>query len=294
LLAPGLSPADEPFLESCLKDRSKTVREAAAGLLARLPGSAYVARMTARADAMISLEEVKKGLLKKKTASLVVEPPQVWDASLAAEGLDEKPPGGMGKRAWWLRQILTVVPPAHWSARFKLPADDLLRALDENDYEKDVLAAWIAAASNAADADWCLALARHGVTRKKGHAVELRPLWAGLAPEAREAVIRRVIGHAKTTWQEQLEVLGTADHAWSADFSREMIGILAASVPGKQADWWAVGPGLDHLSYGVHADAGAVLESLIQRLFKDDPPPSITKALDRLRLRGEMHKEFQT
>ncbi|MDB5298193.1 MAG: hypothetical protein JWO31_4176, partial [Phycisphaerales bacterium] len=47
-LADGLGPADEPFLEAALDDRSKQVRAAAVELLAKLPGSAFVARMVAR------------------------------------------------------------------------------------------------------------------------------------------------------------------------------------------------------------------------------------------------------
>src|SRR5262249_25971781 len=44
----GLDATDEPFLESCLDDRSSKVREAAADLLARLPESAFVQRMVQR------------------------------------------------------------------------------------------------------------------------------------------------------------------------------------------------------------------------------------------------------
>ncbi|HET7036317.1 MAG TPA: DUF5691 domain-containing protein, partial [Thermomicrobiaceae bacterium] len=48
-LAQGLSLADEPFLDAALDDRGQGVRAEAAALLARLPGSALVDRMRARA-----------------------------------------------------------------------------------------------------------------------------------------------------------------------------------------------------------------------------------------------------
>ena len=47
-LVVGLGPADEPFLERCLDDRAKSVREEACRLLDRLPGSARAARMADR------------------------------------------------------------------------------------------------------------------------------------------------------------------------------------------------------------------------------------------------------
>ena len=51
-LETGLSSADEPFLERALDDRSVRVHEAAAALLARIPGSAYAARAASRADSV--------------------------------------------------------------------------------------------------------------------------------------------------------------------------------------------------------------------------------------------------
>jgi hypothetical protein len=48
LLADNLAATDEEFLEHALDDRSKEVRRAAAGLLARIPGSQYGERMAQR------------------------------------------------------------------------------------------------------------------------------------------------------------------------------------------------------------------------------------------------------
>ena len=61
-LAVGLGPADEPFLERCLDDRAKGVREEAQRLLDRLPGSARAARMAARLRPLISVS----GTLRKE------------------------------------------------------------------------------------------------------------------------------------------------------------------------------------------------------------------------------------
>ncbi len=56
VLGARLGPGDEPFLETALDDRKQAVRQAAAGLLARLPGSAHTARAIARGTAVLSIE----------------------------------------------------------------------------------------------------------------------------------------------------------------------------------------------------------------------------------------------
>ncbi|UNO40330.1 DUF5691 domain-containing protein [Streptomyces sp. MST-110588] len=55
-LREGLSPADEPFLEQALSDRSRNVRATAAELLSTLPGSALSRRMAERARSCVGLD----------------------------------------------------------------------------------------------------------------------------------------------------------------------------------------------------------------------------------------------
>jgi hypothetical protein len=62
-LAENLSPADGPFLEGLAQDRAPSVREAAEGLLARLPGSALAAKRLA--DCLSRIKQTKGGLLRR-------------------------------------------------------------------------------------------------------------------------------------------------------------------------------------------------------------------------------------
>src|SRR5262245_1217115 len=62
-LAENLSPADGPFLEGLAQDRAPSVREAAEGLLARLPGSALAAKRLA--DCLGRIKQTKGGLLRR-------------------------------------------------------------------------------------------------------------------------------------------------------------------------------------------------------------------------------------
>jgi Family of unknown function (DUF5691) len=65
-LTENLAPADEPFLDGLAKDRAPTVREAAEGLLARLPGSPQA---TKRLEECLSrIKRTKGGVLRRHTA----------------------------------------------------------------------------------------------------------------------------------------------------------------------------------------------------------------------------------
>lgn len=100
-LATGLSAADEPLLESALDDRRKPVRDAAAALLARLPETAFGARMAARAAPLLRVED------GRLVATLPGEPEE-------AARRDGVPAGG--RRSERLRAILAATPLAAWVA----------------------------------------------------------------------------------------------------------------------------------------------------------------------------------
>jgi hypothetical protein len=104
-LATGLSGADESALERALDDRRKEVRDAAVGLLARLPHSEHQARMAARARAYLSIGD---------DGGLVVNPPAECDLGMRRDGITPKPPAGVGARAWWLEQVVALAPQTAW------------------------------------------------------------------------------------------------------------------------------------------------------------------------------------
>jgi hypothetical protein len=137
LLGAGLSMDDEPFLEAALDDRRKEVRQAAAGLLARLPGSRLAARMAERSRPL-----VQEGRL----------PDQV-DAGMLRDGIVAKPPAGVGQRAWWFHQLVAATPLATWPA----PAQSVEKA------GAPLRQAWAAAATLQGDEEWAGALLDAGV-----------------------------------------------------------------------------------------------------------------------------------
>ncbi len=291
-LLDGLSPVDQDFLEESLKDRSRGVRQEAAGLLARLPASRYVARMIDRAAALITVAAPTKGLLRKKGARLTVEPPKDWDPALDADGLEEKPPGGIGKRAWWLRQIVACVPPAEWTRRTGLAPAELVARLETSDHEREVLSAWEDAAARHADIEWSLALVDRRLAKRAEDIAGCAPLWTVLARAPQERVVLRVLESPNVGWQERWAVAATVDEGWSEHLARSALKALDESLPKKAVDWWQVGDAIERLVLRCHPAVAPQLEDTVVKAFGGDLPPSVEKAVGRLRLRAEMHKEF--
>ncbi len=108
-----VSLSDEAFLENCLDDKSKRVKELAAEILSSLPGSQFTKRMIERSKPFLNYKP--GGLLGLKKASLEVHLPEAYDKSWARDGIEQKGmPYGMGEKAWWLKQMLERVPPSVW------------------------------------------------------------------------------------------------------------------------------------------------------------------------------------
>ncbi len=108
-LGEGLSPADEPLLESALDDRRQDVRAAAARLLACLPGSAFAQRM---AERTLPLVRVEGGVRRRLRVTL----PDDLDESAVRDGVIPRPSSGTGERAWWLHQLVASTPLSAWEA----------------------------------------------------------------------------------------------------------------------------------------------------------------------------------
>ncbi|MFI6923044.1 DUF5691 domain-containing protein [Nonomuraea spiralis] len=143
LLADGLGMADEPFLESALDDRRREVRQAAANLLTRLPGSRLSGRMAQRARACVSVSG----------STIAVEAPLECDRAMERDGVRPKPPRGIGERAWWLQQILARAPLGVWDR----PPSRLLK-MRIPDWDAEVKAAWVRAAVLQKDPEWARAM----------------------------------------------------------------------------------------------------------------------------------------
>jgi len=119
-----VTPADEAFCEDNLDDRAEGVRAGAAEALSRLPGSAYVARMTARAQSAMTVGETEAGaihrLLTRAVRNLRVTPVEPDEAS-ARDGL-----GAKLSSLERLTRLVAAVPPAAWPSLVGVTAAELV------------------------------------------------------------------------------------------------------------------------------------------------------------------------
>jgi hypothetical protein len=140
VLGEHLDPADEPFLEVALDDRAGQVRETAAELLARLPGSRLAGRMRERAARFVRHDGER----------WAVTLPDPADADLLRDT------GGVRHPAELLRRIIGATPLDHW-ARYGTPEQAIVLPVIGSD-PGTLRAGWVLAAGRQRDALWGAAL----------------------------------------------------------------------------------------------------------------------------------------
>lgn len=126
-LAVGIGPADEPFLEAALDDRSKLVRAAAVPLLDALPTSRRAARMAARVTPLVGV--AGRG---RNRALEFANPPRPDDAG-RRDGIGDNKPAGVTQREWWLVQMVGGAPLAIWPSHLGVTRDEVARLAAEDD-----------------------------------------------------------------------------------------------------------------------------------------------------------------
>lgn len=204
----GLGPEDEEFLESCLDDRSKEARGVAADLLARLPQSAFVARMAERAGAVLRFEDAEGtsggGLLSrladKARAALGassarkfdIEPPTEADAAAKRDGLDPTPAKndaqGRGARGRMLVAIAAAAPLEVWTRETGRNPEEMIAAARATDWSGELEEGWLSAAVAQQDVAWGLALHQSPRKGRNENADYGRALLA-LPPAERERLL---------------------------------------------------------------------------------------------------------
>jgi hypothetical protein len=126
----GLCAADEEFLERCLDDRSKVVREAAQSLLANLPASAFVQRSIDRIVPLISTKRFPR-------FSVTVELPEdVLNDAALRDGITLS---STKSRAELLVTLVSLIPISWWSQHVDRPLNDIIDAVRKTDTANEVL-----------------------------------------------------------------------------------------------------------------------------------------------------------
>ncbi|MFC5819810.1 DUF5691 domain-containing protein [Nonomuraea harbinensis] len=257
MLADGLSMDDEPFLESALDDRRREVRQEAANLLTRLPGSRLSRRMAERARACLTVTP----------AAILVEPPAGCDGVMERDGIRAKPPRGFGERAWWLQQVIARAPLTMWG---EPPESLLARRIPE--WDGEVKAGWVRAAVLQRDPAWARAMFAWD---------PIADLLEALGPdEQQELAAGFTLGHDLDS--QLIMVLGGVSPYWREPLASAVLHKIvkvAASQP------W----NLDELVRlaGERLDPG--LAPLAESY---SPAPAVQRVAASLRFRADMFKEL--
>jgi hypothetical protein len=143
-LAVGLSSEDEAFLELALDDRAANVRSEAQHLLARIPSSDFANRIQTLVDSILTFTQGK----------LKLTLPRSYDTSWKRDGISEKPQGGLGERAWWLIQILALVPLSHWEEQASLTPVELVAAAEADTFGNSIIEGWTRSAQLFNTSSW--------------------------------------------------------------------------------------------------------------------------------------------
>ncbi|MBI1227320.1 MAG: hypothetical protein GC192_18960 [Bacteroidetes bacterium] len=145
----GLSLADEPLLERALDDRRKEVRQAAAIILAKLPGGKLVERMANRAKALFEYKNDKLKIVN------LDEP----DLSAQRDGILQIHPGWQGgAKAGYLGQIISLVPLSNWVDFFNKTPAEILNLFSQTDWSEVLLQAAVQSAAFHKSAEWATAI----------------------------------------------------------------------------------------------------------------------------------------
>ena len=283
----GLSLDDETFLELALDDKRKEVRQTAADLLARLPGSALGRRMFERARPLLMF---KLGRLKRK--EIEIRLPEKCDKAMQRDGVEPKPAlRGVGEKAWWLQQMLDSIPPKLWSRESGWQASELIEAANKSEWKDVLLDGWSGAAARSRDAEWADTLL--GETFEKMDAARLFDV---LPPARQESFIIELLRKHPSlhTTRPAYKFIRSCRRQWGEALSRAVIDSLLRHPATASSDnvWWPVFTN----DIGCCLDP-ALIPKTISRLTKTtkppaQPAPAVEQFLNFIQFRHEMLEEI--
>ena len=279
-LALGLSDDDEALLETCLDDRSSRVREAAAGLLARLPNSKFVSRMIERVTPLLAFTPGTAGkLLKLKRPTkpnLEVTLPAEFDKAWQRDGIGEKPTTKIGQKQWWLQQMLGCVPLEHWTRVFGAPADDIVQAAPD-DFGTMLREAWLTSYARRPAEDWTAPL----VCGEQSTVAWDPELLRAVPAQQRAAVLQALLNRAAQQGYALLTRLVQAWRPLDESVSRTLLDAYDAAT-------------IVSCELPLHIDV-ATLADLEKKLLAAGDAPELRRRLDQalsvIALRRDMHRE---
>ncbi|MFI1463381.1 DUF5691 domain-containing protein [Nocardia carnea] len=225
VLSDGLGPADEALLERALRDRRGDVRRTAAGLLARLPDSAFAGRMSARAAGWLKYAAAGP----EQTAELVVDIPETLDSDTVRDGFTDNTVefgyrwnGQPDLSAARLRRLVANLPLVQWTTPLGPPDRAVATRIDDR-FRQPLFDGWMDAALTQRDPGWAAALFAAG-TPSNAAILRRRELFA-LIPAADQA---RHLARLDASWLSEIEsLLPAVAQPWPPEVARHLLHLFA-------------------------------------------------------------------
>jgi Family of unknown function (DUF5691) len=283
----NLSLEDEVFLEKVLDDRRKEIRRTAADLLARLPESALRKRMLDRTRTLLRF---KLNKLKRKMLEIAL--PEACDKAMQRDGIEPKPHHqGIGEKAWWLQQMLGLIPPKIWEQESGWEVSELIAVAKRNEWKSVLLEGWSQAAQVCRDGEWAEALLVE--TFGQEQAVNL---FRVLPQSRQESFIIELLRTAPSLQMDKpaYHFIASYERQWSEKLSRAVVdSLLHHAAIDRFKETWMWSGFLE--STGCRLDPQLIPET-IARLSKAMKPPAdqpvvIEQFLNLIQFRYEILKE---
>ncbi|PWF47937.1 hypothetical protein C7C56_013300 [Massilia glaciei] len=211
-LATALTLADEAFLERALDDKRKEVRAIAQNLLAGLPGAQLGARCAARLEALFTFG--------RAAGKLEVRLPDVCTKQMKRDGIGLQTHHGLGEKAGLLLDMVSCVPPAHWSGAWDLPPARVIALFSAHEFNFALLTGLARAAGRAlrntpgeAAFDWFLALIGAGGAGGVDLVASLLPDIELLPPALQESVLQRWLSDARQGREGYRQITHLIEHS---------------------------------------------------------------------------------
>jgi hypothetical protein len=244
-----LSLNDEVFLESALDDKRKEVRTEAQTLLAALPGSQLVQRCIERLGSLVRFK--KKFLL---ALQVDVELPQNCDKGMIRDGIGVKSQAKLGEKAAWLRDVVSRVPPGHWSQAWDVSPAAAISLMEKQEFGSALLSGVIEAAMRGVQCDpsaetveWYCALLCEAVAGniKFDVPVYLMNAFSYLSSTVQEEQVRRWLAISDTNWDAGNNMVdwirqaaNAANAPWPERISRLLLSRLQGGMIASAEKHW--------------------------------------------------------
>lgn len=283
-LETGLSLDDEPFLESILDEpivepdpdepaiwdsrpKPREVRPTVVDLLGKLPGSRLVTRTFARLVPLLALHDPHGERVRIKVRQRETEE----DEELRRYGLTP-----------WMDSMLSVVPPALWSAHWARGYAELLQAARDIGDDDLVIRGWTHAALRVRDGEFAEARLRMPGSR---HPIAgIQTVAEVIPPERLEPLaLERLSAHGLAFGGTAPDLLRAARFPWSPALTRAVLNLLPDVLPANDPNLRFVMS--DSAPYMHPATAIAVLRE------RGDSHQG--GWVDLLHLRNTLHQAFQ-